>query len=184
MAKSIWGLVAAIGGSLALGTATVGAEGREVLINVRVRNDAQVPAKLLARAQNAVMTTYAKAGVRVAFGENGATITVALITRQQAEKLGHRVDVLGFALSSLSGGGKVAYIMMEHVTEQSKLHQVDPGIVLGSVIAHEMGHLLLPYNSHSPSGVMRPKLGLPEFKKALHGNLLFSETQASQLRSR
>ena len=183
MAKRIRGLVAVIA-MVVLGNATTWAGGPEVMITVMVRNDARVPAKVLATAEDAVVSTYAKAGVSVAFTETPAAITVALVTHEQAEKLGHRLDVLGFALRSPDGGGKVAYIMMRRVSEQSLQHRVDLGVVLGSVIAHEMGHLLLPFNSHAPAGLMRPKLGLAEFKKDLHGNLLFNATEGSQLRSR
>ena len=56
--------------------------------------------------------------------------------------------------------------------------------VLGTVAAHEIGHLLLGANAHAFAGVM-----LPVWKgKTLHdvnaGSLLFTSAQASRMRAR
>ena len=51
-------------------------------------------------------------------------------------------------------------------------------IPLGDVIAHEVGHLVLGSNSHSPSGIMRPHMDVQAF--ILRS---FSTTQAATIRT-
>ena len=57
----------------------------------------------------------------------------------------------------------------------------DLGCRLGHVIAHEIGHLLLPTRAHSPSGIM--KAGL-DGERAAQGALFFTREQARQIRTR
>ena len=60
---------------------------------------------------------------------------------------------------ALRGTGR-AYIYYERVIMAAYRNGRHAGSVLGMVIAHEIGHLLLPENSHSPSGIMRDDLEL------------------------
>jgi hypothetical protein len=56
--------------------------------------------------------------------------------------------------------------------------------LLGSVIAHELGHLLLGEHSHSSGGLMQAHWRSEQLKRMEMGNLLFDATAAAQLRSR
>ena len=49
-----------------------------------------------------------------------------------------------------------ARVFRNRIDAEAGHHQTDPGLVLGRVMAHEIGHLLLPPHSHSPWGIMRP----------------------------
>jgi hypothetical protein len=55
------------------------------------------------------------------------------------------------------------------------------GIVLGHVIAHELGHLLLPGEGHT-HGIMRHYWGHGECNQALSGNLSFQPEQVKRIR--
>lgn len=57
------------------------------------------------------------------------------------------------------------------------------GLILGHVIAHEIGHLLLPLGAHSAAGIMSPRIDKGDFRKALGGNLLFSQEQSELMRT-
>ena len=50
-------------------------------------------------------------------------------------------------------------------------------LILGNVIAHEIGHLLLGLNSHSGSGIMQKRWERHQIRQALIGNLLFTSEQ-------
>ena len=50
--------------------------------------------------------------------------------------------------------------------------------ILGCVIAHEIGHLLLGPNSHSTEGVMQAEWGQRQLRQALMRDLLFSPQQS------
>ena len=56
--------------------------------------------------------------------------------------------------------------------------------LMGLVIAHEIGHLLLPYGSHSETGVMRSRWELRELERHDVRQLGFTPFQAQQIRSR
>ena len=44
-------------------------------------------------------------------------------------------------------------------------------------MAHEIGHLLLPANSHSSKGLMRGDWGIAHVQDARSGKLAFTETE-------
>ncbi|PYY15245.1 MAG: hypothetical protein DMG60_18205 [Acidobacteria bacterium] len=56
--------------------------------------------------------------------------------------------------------------------------------VLGHVIAHEIGHLLLGLNSHSTSGIMRGLWEEEELKAVERGRLLFTSQQSRLMRQK
>jgi hypothetical protein len=55
--------------------------------------------------------------------------------------------------------------------------------ILGHAIAHEVGHLLLNQQVHSPQGIMRGEWGLTDLRDINCGVLLFTAQQAEVLRS-
>jgi hypothetical protein len=55
-------------------------------------------------------------------------------------------------------------------------------IILGCVIAHELGHLLLGPNGHSAGGIMQGEWGPKQLHLALMGGLLFTSQQSKLLR--
>jgi hypothetical protein len=57
------------------------------------------------------------------------------------------------------------------------------GQVLGLIIAHEVGHLLLGRN-HSPGGIMRARWGLNDWVLAGQGELVFLPQQAAAMRTK
>jgi hypothetical protein len=67
-----------------------------------------------------------------------------------------RHEVLGAAIVSPTGGRNVmATVYGPAVYERSIKKNVRLGTLAGRVAAHEIGHLLLGANSHSPHGLMR-----------------------------
>ena len=59
---------------------------------------------------------------------------------------------------------------------KSELH-----VVLGCVIAHELGHLLLGSNSHSGSGIMQSRWERKQIRQAMTGALFFTPAQAKDI---
>ena len=71
-------------------------------------------------------------------------------------------------------------MLVERVKHVAKSNSLDVGDLLGVIMAHEMGHLLLPPDSHA-TGVMAPRLD-PFLIE--HGGLAFDPRQASMIRER
>jgi hypothetical protein len=56
-------------------------------------------------------------------------------------------------------------------------------LILGAAIAHELGHLLLGTNSHSPTGIMCGQWDRRFLRLALMGRQLFTPQQAEVIRA-
>jgi hypothetical protein len=59
--------------------------------------------------------------------------------------------------------------------------RVSKGQILGHVIAHEVGHVLLNQQVHSAHGIMRAEWDIADFRDMTSGMLLFSSQQAEFL---
>lgn len=81
--------------------------------------------------------------------------------------------VLGVAVPAVSR----AYVFHDQIRDIGRRLPIDRAIVLGRVIAHEVGHLLLPTEPHSSYGVMRASLDL-----AYRNPGRFTDAQARRIR--
>jgi len=80
--------------------------------------------------------------------------------------------------------GAYADVFFEHVKRLGGDDQhVDLAAVLGHVMAHEIGHLLLGSHSHSPSGIMQGQWHDGQLVKISQGRLFFTAEQAGQMRT-
>ena len=120
-------------------------------------------------AESVARAVFAKAGIRIiwAYGRNrrlrieGALhLKVLVLSKDMAEqKIATdrvRDNVLGQAAKECGR----AYIFSHRVAAVATLHERPVGDLLGRVIAHEVGHLLLPEKSHSAIGIMSSSLDL------------------------
>jgi hypothetical protein len=76
-------------------------------------------------------------------------------------------------------------IYYQRVVNRAHRDNVDSSvsILLGCVIAHELGHLLLRQPGHSATGIMQPSWGPAQMREALTGNLLFTKSEAVRIQS-
>jgi hypothetical protein len=61
--------------------------------------------------------------------------------------------------------------------------RVSKAQILGHVMAHEVGHLLLNQQVHSAHGIMRGDWNIADFRDMTGGMLLFTPEQAESLRA-
>jgi hypothetical protein len=66
-----------------------------------------------------------------------------------------RMQPAPMAFGKASHVARRAFIYSTRVIDHAIETRSDPRWVLGLVLAHEVGHMLLPVYSHSPSGLMR-----------------------------
>jgi hypothetical protein len=88
---------------------------------------------------------------------------------------GDRLGTMGMA----AVGSRIARVFMDPVVQTAYKAQLPPSTVLGYVIAHELGHLLLPPNSHSRGGLMRATLDAMGVRME---RLWFDASQAALIR--
>lgn len=88
-----------------------------------------------------------------------------------AEPRGLATDAAGFAVLIPDEPGYAA-VSWPAVLRGSAQMDVDPAVLLGAAMAHELGHLLFG-PSHTHSGVMSPRFGPKEMRLASRGELRF-----------
>ena len=171
-------------------------------ITVRVYRYAQVPSTLLAQAQNEAARIYSRVGVDVkwvdcdlsvdGFPRNPACkpnplptqLMLRLLPRSMAERLGLHSKDFGLALPAKERGfGSVTNVFYHRVKELCASLGLDRDLILGHIMAHEMGHLFLGIGSHSDRGIMHIPWRSKQLDRAAKGNLLFTPAQAEQIRA-
>ena len=158
---------------------TATSDRREATIVLHVVNFAALSRDVLDTARDRVATIYMSIGVRTVWVDSeqavekhldgGLHLTVMLLPH---EMLGISDDAVGRAHPGIGR----AYIFCNRVRSM-------PGpkffaISLGAVIAHEVGHLLLPEKGHSRSGIMRAEM---DVKHAINLQS-FDKSQADSIR--
>jgi hypothetical protein len=168
-------------------------------ITISVYDYANVSTKLLAAAEEDARTIFRQAGVQTVWAtclpkpekvQSGDCYTVdathlmmKILPRAISAQARDRNDVLGTALVDEKGVGYYAYVFYDsvrRVAEERKLGHA----LLGDVLAHEIGHLLLGSNSHSVSGIMSAHWHGEELRRISEAAMLFTSSQSRTLRGR
>ena len=145
-----------------MGGPALASEDGPMRLVIHVDNYARVPDADRSKAEEAVTRIYAKAGIRLAWvtGHDqadapGLHVRVQLLPGDMAiQKIrAERLDdsVLGQAAR---GAGR-AFIFTHRIARIALRHRDDFRRLLGVVMAHEVGHLVLPFYGHSERGIMR-----------------------------
>ena len=92
--------------------------------------------------------------------------------------------VFGVAFLAQDGAGKYSDIFYDRVERAHGEFGTPLSRLLGTVAAHELGHLLLGIHAHSYAGVMTPVWRQETLRHMEMGSLLFTRDQAFQMRVR
>jgi hypothetical protein len=166
---------------------SAGAETRSepLVIRVAIVNQANVPSSVLAGAEGEAARIFTAAGMKLMWvdrlfdGEYPLYVNIVAGPFAEAHL---NPGVLGAAPGSARGLGSLAYVFYSRVQQFSDLHAVDPGLVMGLVIAHELGHVLLHDKLHTAAGLMRAEWDDHQMLIAKMGGLLFSKQDAATIR--
>jgi hypothetical protein len=110
-------------------------------------------------------------------------LVVVVLPESMSHKMAPRPLKFGAAVSGRDGGFPTqAYVFADRVTDFAKAGMIPRIPVLGAIMAHEIGHLLLGDESHSPAGIMSGRWRPEQIKLALMGLLTFNPQQAEQMR--
>jgi hypothetical protein len=166
-------------------------------ITVIVRYPAALPEASIVGAERPAARIFEKAGVPVRWRNcpelNGAfpdpscagpLTPTDLVVHIAAHP--HKATDAVFGTAFLNPeGGVYADVFLDRVLG---LREQDRSIslprLLGCVLAHEIGHLLLGEHSHSRNGLMQAQWQFEQLRKIARGNLLFDSKEAAQLRTR
>lgn len=201
-----WGLGMVAGlimmGSAGFGGDILAARGESgPKITFRVYNYAQVSQNTLAAADREAQRIFRKAGVEtdwlncpVVNTDTQASetcravvapteIVLRIIPRSKAARRLFRGDQFGFALPAPQGGhGALASVFYSGLENFAGCWDCDRSQILAHTVAHEIGHLLLPGEGHSLSGIMRASWENEDLRRACRGDLVFTPQEAESIR--
>ena len=169
-------------------------------VQVSLFNDARIPPTVLFQAQSRASAVLAQAGIEVDWlncpPANPQDFAPAATPCSQIAWPSHlsvriikrgitvSADTFGQAFLDESGSGAYANVYFWNLAASPDHPELSDSEMLGYVIAHELGHLLLGSNSHSDSGVMQAHWSAPTLRSAARSALFFTPSQAVALRSR
>jgi hypothetical protein len=183
--------------------------GTQASFTVHIRNHAEVDSKQLAEAERVAAAIFRKAGVASCWVEaddvsesqnsdlvdqNGTSLSHVYVSILSQSLAQFHLSKNAMGLAPGSGPNRnFAYVFYDRVKELA-LKQVTARLngtisahatasqILGGVIAHEIGHILLNLPSHSNIGIMRGDWDLNTLQYVAYGSLLFTMQQAEIIR--
>lgn len=119
------------------------------------------------RAEAEMTRIYARAGVGIiwATGEDqagapGLHLRVQLLSSDMAKQKIRAEGLADTVFGRAAREAGRAYIFTHRIASLALRHSDDFRRLLGRVMAHEVGHLVLPIDSHSDRGIMRANFGV------------------------
>jgi hypothetical protein len=169
-----------------------------VQLTVSVHNDAKVPAGAMASAEVTASRIFRQAGLAVKWvvcgrsldtaPESASCIEAAYPTHLHVRIVSRPRNLTNstFGVSYLAADGTGCYsdIFFARIANLHSSSGQEIGPILGHVMAHEIAHLILGMNAHSPFGIMRAQWQREELLKGSKGELLFTQQQSQVMRQR
>jgi hypothetical protein len=159
-------------------------------ITVVVTDFAGMAPGILDRAQVEAGRTYRRMGVRTIWvsgsvapaTDSGFAIRLIIQPRLAGSSASGSKSVMAAAPPSQSAREGSIYVFYDRVTDVAAMHRADPALLMGIVIAHEMGHLLLRHADHSTEGLMRGVWDDDDIRRGAMGLLWFSTSELQSIR--
>ena len=189
-----WEAASAVAIAFALMGRPVVAQDRPVYMTIVVQDLAGLSPTVIKEAETVVTRLYSQIGVQitwrdlVGFEEPTAIDQAADVVHGESiihvgllsAGMEHLVRPDRGTLGRTASGTRLVRVFTNRVEYVARGAQAEVGDVLGHVMAHEIGHVLLGPNAHSAAGLMAPSLDLPRI--AL-GGLWFDRIQAAIIRA-
>ena len=166
-------------------------QSRDPEITGAIYDDVQLPPKILADAEDEATRIFRKAGLKMLW----APCTLSKLPAEDDPRCHHLAsavhpslrivphvskssEIFGVAFLSAEGTGGYSDVSYNAVEELNHNWHFGLARVLGTVMAHELGHLLLGSNAHSSIGIMQRHWGPGQVRQIMMGGLLFTEEQS------
>ena len=168
------------------------------VLSLHVITDGETSPPAMAVVRAHVERYFQNAGIAVDWdGGDGRRFTIVFTTSTRMREIGRgQPEVLGLAVKE----SRRAYVLLDRIKARAlEMFQssasprfdrpdmvnraASEAIVVALVMAHEVGHLLLPPDSHSRSGVMSKNIALADVRNAIDRTLVFSSDQSRMMRA-
>lgn len=173
-------------------------------VTVQIRDYAHVKAKSLAKATEIAGRIYKRAGVGIEWltvvsqdvgsmhdapRADGtplpiAQLTIDIVTPSIAKRRGYADDVLGFVSVPPEGGmGRIGNVVYERIKDVAAGGTSSTSEILGVIIAHDIGRLILGAGSGTLNGVMTRSWGRQDLERVNPLALAFTPAETERLRA-
>jgi hypothetical protein len=170
-------------------------------VTVQIRDYAHVNAKSLTKAKETASRIYKRADVRIewldasedARGRHNASggdelltpvaqLTIEIVTSSMAKRRGYSDDVLGFVTVPPEGGmGQIGAVVYERIKDVAAGGSAGMSEILGVIIAHDIGRLILGARSGTLNGVMTRTWQREELERVNSRALAFTPAETEKL---
>ena len=168
-------------------------------LHISVQDSANVPPELLAAAEAEVHRIFQQAGVETAWRNCSETVEksqpagchvvgstylmLKILHDAMSMQVRDRIDVLGVAPLDANGVGFYGYVFYDRIQQLAEKRNLAPTL-LGHVLAHEIGHLLLRSGTHSISGIMSGRWAGGELRRISEGAMFFDAHESKVMGDR
>ena len=184
-------------GSSLVGAAPASAQNAPVTtLMVLVDDYVSVSPNILERAREETTRIFRNINVEIIWLTRGdarfedfavlmSVVSVQILSPEMVDRVKKRESVMGWAapgtrLVKVQYGGIEALVGETEALSWIR-REKDIACILGHVVAHELGHLLLPRGTHSGSGIMQSRLNR---QLAASGGLFFTASEAQAIRTK
>ncbi len=132
---------------------------------VQLENHAGLVSPVLADAEQLAGAVFAQIGVRLRWQEKadqanraedaGQPVRLLLLSESMARTKIRRENIKNDVLATSTSQGRRVWVLVNRLEIASDTYARSRSIVLGLVLAHEIGHVFLPGRSHSTTGIMQ-----------------------------
>ncbi len=169
-------------------------------IEVHIYNYSKVSHEMLVRAEQESARIFERIGVATiwldcpltsqeairnrtcALPDAPTRLALRLLSNSMADSLGVGGDIFGSALlPAKEGFGVVANVYADRTRELADRREFE--MILGWVITHELGHLLLGEHGHAAAGIMHGRWRIQDLKPNGQAAMLFLPAEAKRIRA-
>lgn len=181
---------------LLCGSIAAAASGDNLQITVLVYNNAPVSVSALKQAEVEAARVFSAAGIGIAWvncmhGSRTVSDACAHVPRSdefvlQIAPTGKTSNdsVFGEAFLAEDGRGKYCDLFFDRIEDENLKSRTNISRLLGTVAAHELGHLFLGLNAHSKVGIMAPVWKQQSLREVAMGTLGFTGDQSKLMKAR
>jgi hypothetical protein len=168
----------------------------EVEVRVRLQDYANVPAVWLTKAKAVATGILQNASVRVSWSDCSPSserrdilcsvppglmdLHLRILSKEMAKRTHRTRHSMGYAMVS-GQFPSTASVFYHRAVELEAGRSGARAEILGGILAHEIGHLLLAENSHSGTGVLRARWGDQDLRMIACGRFWFTTEQAARM---
>jgi hypothetical protein len=174
------------------------------VVTVQIRDYVHLKSESLSKAREIVTDVYKRVGVGIEWlgvmrpaagratdapaveGTHApiAQLTINILTPSMAKRGGVGADVLGFVAVPPEGGmGRIGYVVYERVRDVAAGGSASESDILGVVIAHDIGRLILGAGSGTRAGLMNRHWDRRELERVNPLALEFTPPEIDRIRT-